>query len=279
MTLETLIHLKARTGIAALAFAAYNAELYWTRVAQEIEKRGDINFVAGDDNPYYRYKRQKFLRRFLDTIIFDGKTALEVGFGPGGNLRHLATTQHPKMLYGADISQKMHDLASRNLRSFNNIRLAKTDGMHLPFVDQSIDISFTVTVLQHVTDGDMLKALIKDISRVTRESIVVMEDIGSHPLLGGQGAGVNRTVDTYKGAFAAHGFQLQNTDFLNTQISRRWYALAWLVYRRLFHQEHQEGDAIKPIGKAMIGLPLIATRFFDDAFGEKMNLAKLTFSR
>jgi ubiquinone/menaquinone biosynthesis C-methylase UbiE len=258
---------------------AYNPELYWTRVGQEIDKRGDTNFVAGDDNPYYRYKRQKFLRRFLDTIDFDAKTALEVGFGPGGNLRHLATYHRPKMLYGADISQKMHDLASRNLQSFANIKLAKTDGMHLPFADQSIDISFTVTVLQHVTDADMLKALIKDICRVTKESIVIMEDIGSHQMLFGQGSWVNRTVDTYKGAFATHRFQLRNTEFLNTALSRRWYALAWRVYRRLFHQDHQEGDAIKPIGKAMIGLPLIATRIFDDVLREQMNLARLTFSR
>jgi hypothetical protein len=74
---------------------AYNPETYWTRVGQEIEKRGDANFVAGDDNPYYRYKRLKFLKRFLDPIDFHSKTVLEVGCGPGGNLRHIATHHDP----------------------------------------------------------------------------------------------------------------------------------------------------------------------------------------
>ena len=45
----------------------YDPEVYWSRVAGEIEKRGE-NYVAGDDNPYFRYKRQRFLKKFLDTI-------------------------------------------------------------------------------------------------------------------------------------------------------------------------------------------------------------------
>jgi hypothetical protein len=43
---------------------AYNPETYWSRVGQEIEKRAGDNVVAGDDNPYYRYKRSRFLCRF-----------------------------------------------------------------------------------------------------------------------------------------------------------------------------------------------------------------------
>ena len=68
----------------------YNPETYWSRVGQEIEKRAGDNVIAGDNNPYYVYKRSKFLRRFLDTIDFQSKTILEVGFGPGGNLLVLA---------------------------------------------------------------------------------------------------------------------------------------------------------------------------------------------
>ena len=47
---------------------AYNPETYWSRVGQEIEKRAGDNVIAGDNNPYYAYKRSKFLRRFLPPI-------------------------------------------------------------------------------------------------------------------------------------------------------------------------------------------------------------------
>ena len=80
----------------------------------------------------------------------------------------------------------------------------------------------------------MLKALISDICRVTRDTVVVMEDIGHHQLLDAEGAGINRTVDAYKNLFAEHGFQLRDVRFLNTKVSRRWYEFAWRVYRRVF---------------------------------------------
>jgi len=82
----------------------YNPETYWSRVGQEIEKRAGDNVLAGDDNPYYSYKRSRFLSQFLDTIDFQSKTIMEVGSGPGGNLRHIATFHRPQLILGADIS-------------------------------------------------------------------------------------------------------------------------------------------------------------------------------
>jgi len=82
----------------------YNPETYWSRVGQEIEKRAGDNVLAGDDNPYYSYKRSRFLSQFLDTIDFQSKTIMELGFGPGGNLRHIATFHRPQLILGADIS-------------------------------------------------------------------------------------------------------------------------------------------------------------------------------
>jgi SAM-dependent methyltransferase len=258
---------------------SYNPESYWSRVGEEIEKRTDDNVLAGDDNPYYAYKRSKFLRRFLDTIDFQSKTILEVGFGPGGNLRHIATRRRPNLILGADISQKMFDIAQRNLRSFRNIKLAKIDGTHLDFDNRSVDLSFTVTLLQHVTDADMLKRLVKDICRVTRDTVIIMEDIGHHEQLGGEGAAINRTVGAYKSLFAEHGFQLRDTQFLNTKVSRGWYEFAWRVYLRVFVRNHHEGDRINALGRLSIGLPLFVTRVLDDVLTENQNLAKLTFNR
>jgi len=256
----------------------YNPEVYWSRVAQEIEKRGE-NYVAGDDNPYYRYKRSKFLKNFLDTIDFKSKIILEVGFGPGGNLRHIATHHHPAILLGADISQKMYDLAKRNLTCFTNIQLTKIDGMHLPFEDQSVDVSLTVTVLQHVTDETMLRTLVKEICRATKPSIIITEDIGQYHLLGGEGSGLRRTVEAYKSIFAEHGFHSRQIEFLNTKISRQWFEFSWRYYRRFLPSQYHEGDPIGPVGKLLIGLPIIISRFLDDLFVEDQNLAKMIFDR
>jgi SAM-dependent methyltransferase len=257
----------------------YNPETYWSRVGQEIEKRAGDNVIAGDNNPYYVYKRSKFLRRFLDTIDFQSKTILEVGFGPGGNLRHILTSHRPAFIFGADISQTMFEIAQANLRSWSNVRLEKIDGTHLPFGDHSVDLSFTVTVLQHVTDAIMLRELVSDLCRVSRDTIVVMEDIGDHQSVGGEGAGVNRTVGIYRGLFGINGFELHDVEFLNTKVSRRWYDFAWRVYRRIFGKHHHEGDQINAFGGLLIGLPLTVTRVLDGLLTEDQNLAKLTFIR
>jgi SAM-dependent methyltransferase len=257
----------------------YNPETYWSRVGQEIEKRGGENFVAGDDNPYYRYKRSKFLKKFLDTIDFERKVILEVGFGPGGNLRHIASHHNPTIILGVDISPKMYDLATRNVRAFSNIRLTRIDGMHLPFDDRSVDTSLTVTVLQHVTDKGTFETLVKEICRVTKSTIIIMEDIGQSHQLGGEGDHTGRSVDAYKSVFAEHGFRLRQFQFLNTKVSRLWYDFSWRVYLRLFLRHHREGEPIGTLGKILIGGPIAISRFADDLFVEDQNLAKLVFSR
>jgi ubiquinone/menaquinone biosynthesis C-methylase UbiE len=249
----------------------YEPEVYWSRVAQEIEKRGD-NYVAGDDNPYYRYKRRKFLKEFLETIDVESKTVLEVGFGPGGNLKHLATHHAPKKLFGADVSAKMFELATKNL-SKHDVTLAKIDGASLPYPANAVDIGFTVTVLQHNTDDMTFKSLVQELCRVTKTMIVIMEDIGT----GQTGMGwIARPVEAYQSAFAACGFTLSDVRFLNTKISRRWYES---IDRRFISRRHQEGDPISFAMKCLIGLPMPITNRLDQVFVEKANLAKMVFQR
>jgi ubiquinone/menaquinone biosynthesis C-methylase UbiE len=250
----------------------YDPEVYWSRVAQEIGKRGD-NYIAGDDNPYYRYKRRKFLKAFLDTIDFQSKSVLEVGFGPGGNLKHLAMHHAPKRIFGADVSQKMLEVAAKNL-GMHDITLVKTDGANLPFPDQAVDISFTVTVLQHNTDGRVFKGLVQELCRVTKTMIVIMEDIGEAQI--GDGDWIGRPVEIYRSVFAECGFELSNVKFLNTKFSRSWYQF---IYRHFISSRHQEGDPISPAVKYLIGLPMPITSFLDEMFVEKGGLAKMVFQR
>jgi SAM-dependent methyltransferase len=139
-------------GSTAMDQGSYHPESYWSRVATEIRKRGPHNCLAGDDNPFLRYKRQKFLARFLSTIDFDSKVVLEVGPGPGGNLLQIVQTTRARRVIGIDISREMLDLAAETLKGCETIvELQKTDGEHLPLADAVVDLSFTVTVLHHNT--------------------------------------------------------------------------------------------------------------------------------
>ena len=63
----------------------YHPELYWSDVAERIDSRDERNIIAGDDEPYYRYKRQRFLKLF-NSVDFNDKNVLELGGGPGGNI-------------------------------------------------------------------------------------------------------------------------------------------------------------------------------------------------
>ncbi|MBI2997701.1 MAG: class I SAM-dependent methyltransferase [Deltaproteobacteria bacterium] len=258
--------------------AEYNPEVYWSRVAQEIEKRGE-NYIAGDDNPYYRYKRLKFLQKFLDTIDFQSKVVLEVGCGPGGNLKHIATHHTPRKLFGVDVSQNMFEIATKNLSLCDTVEVKKIDGVNISYPDQFVDISFTVTVLQHNTDEIMFRSLVQELCRVTKTTIIIMEDIGWSTTLGGEGSWIGRQVDVYKSVFAEYGFQLTQFQFLDTKISRLWYKRISAFYSHFSTKRHQEGDPIGVPLKFLIGLPMPLTRILDKIYVEEQDLAKMIFHR
>jgi len=153
----------------------YEPRSYWTEVAEKIRERGFQNFIAGDDTPFFRYHRARFLKEF-SKLDFSNKAVLEVGCGPGGNLAVIHAS-NPRRLVGCDISPVMIELAQQNLQNeIPDIELAVIDGATLPFGDNSMDITCTVTVLEHNKDEETRNNLIKEICRVTRERVLLFED-------------------------------------------------------------------------------------------------------
>jgi SAM-dependent methyltransferase len=195
----------------------YHPEPYWSRVAQEIKLRTRHGQVAGDDAPYYRYKREKFLSRFLGSLDVEGRITLEVGCGPGGNLLHLAR-RGPKQLIGVDISPVMLEVAAETVRdSRQPVELRQINGTRLPFPDGSIDLTLTVTVLQHNTDPSMFARLVGDICRVTRDMVVLVEDVGTETSTIDPGCSwILRPVTAYEAECRRHGFRLVGAASLNT---------------------------------------------------------------
>lgn len=258
----------------------YDPEEYWSNVGQQIQSRGK-NFVAGDNNPYFDYKREKFLTRFLDAIDFDNKVVMEMGPGPGGNLKYIAERFSCKKIIGADISQTMLDLARENLSDHQDvIELHKTDGNALPFDDRSIDLSFTVTVLHHVTDEAMFRSAVGELCRVTRGDVILMEDIGTSDVIGGDSDFVGRRVEVYQSVLKEHGFELADITFLKTRASRLWHDLLFFkLYKPFVNSGHREGEPISTALRKLIGVPMILTRRLDSHIPDNKSLAKMVFRR
>jgi SAM-dependent methyltransferase len=259
--------------------ARHDQERYWSRVGEEIGTRTEHRLTAGYENPYLEYKRARFLSRFLDTVRVDGRDVLEVGQGPGGNLKHLAERQRPHRLFAADISETMCRLAAENLRDLGGlVEIHKIDGRTLPLVDRSVDVSFTATVLHHVTDGEMFQSLVAELCRVTRDEIVVMEDIGTTDAVGGSGSYVGRTVGVYEAAFGDRGFVLSEARFLRTLASRLWGVGILRLYRVL-NRRHHEGERIPRLLSLAMAAPMPLTRRLDDVLPDRWDLAQLVFRR
>ncbi|NJL75149.1 MAG: class I SAM-dependent methyltransferase [Saprospiraceae bacterium] len=212
---------------------SYHPESYWSAVATRIKARSGKNVVAGDDEPYYRYKRDKFLK-MLSSVDFKDKSVLEVGCGPGGNLEFIAQLM-PKKLVGADISAEMVALAKSNLSS-KKVEIFKTNGTSLPFESHAFDLVLTATVLQHNTDEKMLATLLADICRVSAQEIFLFEKIDN--TIKGDELCMARPVEYYQQLASKHGFELQEVRFMNIYVS---YLVAGVI-RKILNRKNSKRE-------------------------------------
>jgi len=249
----------------------YHPESYWDEVAQRIDDRGESNIIAGDDEPFYRYKREKFLR-MLRTIDFSGKKILEVGSGPGGNLYEISSHQ-PGELHGVDISENMVRVASKNLQN-KGATITKIDGTHIPYPDRYFDIIITSTVLQHNTDEAMLKQLIAEICRVGGGEVNLFERIEKS--IKGDELNLGRPVSYYASLFEAHGFKLKEVKFLNINCS---YYVSGAI-RKLFNStRRKEGEPVSKLSYFLQWVSLPVTKVLDNVFKAERDLGHLRFIR
>lgn len=247
----------------------YNPEKYWDEVAKQIDSRHDLKLIAGDDEPYYRYKRKKLLELF-DKISYTNKKVLEVGSGPGGNLDYLSTRGAIEIA-GTDISQNMVDL-SHKLLSIKNIKVKKTDGRTLPYANKSFNLVFTATVLQHNTDELNLKALISEICRVSGSEVFIFERIENKIM--GHESNIGRPIEYYSSLFMTHGFQLQEVKFLNIQVS---YLVCGTI-RKIFNpRKRKEGEPLTKLSIFLENILLPLTSILDKIITSKRDLGMLYF--
>ncbi len=250
----------------------YHPEPYWSEVAERIDNREGRNVIAGDDEPYYRYKRDRFLE-LLKTVDFNGKKALELGAGPGGNLGFILDNYTPKSLTDADISAKMLEIAAANIKN-PSVQFVKIDGQHLPFESQIFDLTFTATVLQHNTDDAMLRQIIAELCRVTSGNVVIFERIESD--IKGDSLCVGRPTSYYAELFSQHGFKLIEVDYINIRVS---YWVCGAIRKLLNPSSRQEGEPLNTPSVFLQNLTLPLTKILDKIVKSKKDIGKLVFKR
>lgn len=249
---------------------SYHPETYWNEVAQRVASRGEGNIIAGDDEPYYRYKRKKFLR-LLHAIPFSGKTVLEVGPGPGGNLIEI-WKHNPRELCGADISGEMIALAQKNLPP--EIRLYRIEGDALPFGEDHFDIVLSSTVLQHTTGAAMLENTIKEMCRVGSGDIYIFERVEKK--IRGDELCLGRPAVFYAELFSAHGFKLVRTEFLGVQAS---YLVSGAIRKILSRKSRREGEKHSSLALLLQKISLPFTSVLDRFIRADRDLAMLHFQK
>lgn len=249
----------------------YHPEPYWSEVATRIAERGNQNVVAGDDEPYYRYKREKFLA-MLNKVDFANKKVLEVGSGPGGNLSFVSKKQ-PERLVGADISEEMIKLAG-GLLSDKAVELFKVNGTTLPFEDDTFDIVFTATVLQHNTDEAMLQKLIAELCRVSSDQVIIFEQ--TSPSVSGDELCMGRPIEYYEKIFSKHAYRLQQQEYINIYVS---YLACGAIRKGLNPATRKEGEPLNKFSTILENALLPITKVLDNVVKVKKDLAKMEFQK
>lgn len=248
----------------------YQPESYWSTIGKRIKERSANNVIAGDDEPFYHYKRKKFLA-LLHEVNFQGKRVAEIGCGPGGNLVEILKTS-PLKLVGFDISQEMINLAKEKLPA--TVELIKTEGTTLPADDKSFDIVFTATVLQHNTDRAMLEKLIREIARISASKVYLFERI--EPDFKGDELCEGRPVNYYADILKSCGFKLKSTTFINIGAS---YYVSGAIRKVLNPRHREEGERISKISEILQKMTLPVTKLIDNIYKPARDLARLEFER
>jgi pseudaminic acid biosynthesis-associated methylase len=122
----------------------------------------------------------------------DIASALEVGCGQGGNLRHIAAVLPPEAVWGVDVNAEARARARANAPGTNVVAaLARA----LPFRDGMVDLAMTVGVLIHQPDAT-LPLVMAELVRVSRRYVLWAEyhadETTEIPYHGQQGALLKR---------------------------------------------------------------------------------------
>ncbi len=251
----------------------YDPRSHFDALAEKITKRKSHQDCAGRDSPFFRWKRRQFIKHF-GKLPLRGKLVLEVGCGPGGNLEK-AYKAGPARLCGCDISPKMIETARRFLKEKNiDAQLKLSDGDNVPFDNAEFDIVYTVTVLQHNSDAALLASLISDLCRVSRDSVILVEDTA--PREKGWPTYMRRPIAFYEAQMKEHGFHLTGVKRIEDFWSEKTANKIILKWKR---RQEVDGEGVHFILYLILAAILPVTRLLDRLFPKNEGLSFMFFKK
>lgn len=209
---------------------------YWNSVAEKMQKRDSNNLLVGYDSVLDRYIRNEFEKVFCQQDIFKS-SILEIGSGSGINLE-ICIKMKAKRIIACDISDKLLNLAKKRLIHNDNCEFHLIEGANLPFENCEIDTSFTVTVLQHISDKENLEKLVSEMCRTTKNKILIFEDVSTNKNSISSEDYVVRNPSFYYEIFRKNGFKIKSSDCINLRYSLKILG----TFNSLFLYKKMEGS-------------------------------------
>lgn len=145
---------------------------FWDEVIKRFGSRDDVvNIPAAPfiTNKYIDRLQRKALVTHL--LHFKGKVALDVGTGIGRWIPFLLKVT--ERVVGIDISKEMIRVAKS--KGHPNVAFIVAAAYALPFRSNSFDLSLSCTCIQHITDEAKHQKSLIEITRVTKNKILVLE--------------------------------------------------------------------------------------------------------
>jgi ubiquinone/menaquinone biosynthesis C-methylase UbiE len=146
---------------------------FWDDLVRKFGAGDDIINIPGAPsitNKYIDYLEKKILAPHLS--FSEGKNVLDVGTGIGRWALLLA--EKAKYVVGIDISREMVRVAKRRMNR-SNVDFLVASAYAIPLRSNSVDLSLSCTCVQHIVDKHKQQQSLHEITRVTRNRILLLE--------------------------------------------------------------------------------------------------------
>lgn len=124
-------------------------------------------YYAKPDNLRSRPARSQFWEKVIAHTT--PNVVVEIGCGDGLNLEHI------KAPVRIGVDNYLPALLLAHERLNNGTILLELDAARLPWPDRFADLVFTCTTLQHLADDDRCRSALRELIRISRDWVLVME--------------------------------------------------------------------------------------------------------
>jgi len=169
------VAIKVRTLVSGIFFSLTKKKLfevdqlnYWSSRAKKDTK---------EDDEYYK----KFNNEIVDKLrsLEDVKSMLEIGSYLGERTELLSDNFPDIKIIASDIGTEQMKKCAMRFDGRKNISFTVCSATHLPFKDDSFDMVFSTTCLQHIPYSNIQRA-IDEIERVAKNHILFVEAYLKH---------------------------------------------------------------------------------------------------